>query len=90
MDSRLIELANSVPIICISEKDNGDNRRCHKKKRIRKKWRKRYGTVSTVLEAGDIIIMSEPNPCLYMSRKTYSILKGKINKGGQDEQENDG
>lgn len=85
MDPRLIELANSVPIICISEKDNGDNRRYHKKKRIRKKWRKRYGTVSTVLEAGDIIIMAEPNPRLYMSRKTYSILKGKINKGGQDE-----
>ena len=81
----VIELVNSVPIIIISEKDNGDNRRYHKKKRIRKKWRKRYGTVSTVLNAGDVISLAEPNPVLYMSRKTYSRLKSEINKGGQHE-----
>lgn len=79
----VIELVNSTPIIIISEKDNGDNRRYHKKKRIRKKWRKRYGIVSTVLNAGDVISLAEPNPVLYMSRKTYSRLKGEINKGGQ-------
>jgi hypothetical protein len=83
MDSRIVELVNSVPIIIISEKDNGDNRRYHKKKRIREKWRKMYGTVSTALEAGQVISMAEPNPCLYMSRKTYSRLKGDINRGGQ-------
>ena len=85
MDSRIVELVNSVPIIIISEKDNGDNRRYHKKKRIRKKWRKRYGTVSAVLEAGQFIAMAEPNPVLYMSKKTYSRLKGDINRGGQNE-----
>lgn len=80
IDSKLIELANSAPIFCISEKDNGDNRRYHKKKRIRKKWRKMYGTVSTALEAGDIVITKKPMPCLFMSRKTYSRLKGEISR----------
>lgn len=80
IDSKLIELANSAPIFCISEKDNGDNRRYHKKKRIRKKWRKMYGTVSTALEAGDIVITEKPMPCLFMSRKTYSRLKSEINR----------
>lgn len=85
LSREVIELVNSTPIIIISEKDNGDSRRYNKKKRIRKKWRKRYGTVSAVLEAGQIISLAEPNPVLYMSRKTYSRLKGEINKGGQHE-----
>ena len=85
MNQEIIDIVNRTPIIIISEKDNGDSRRYHKKKRIRKKWRKRYGTVSAVLEAGQIISMAEPNPVLYMSRKTYSRLKGEISKGGQHE-----
>lgn len=80
MENDIVELLSSVPIIIISEHDDGDNRRNHKKKRIRKKWRKRYGTVSTVLKAGEFLSLSEPNPRLYMSRKTYSRLKGDLHE----------
>lgn len=76
MDSDIVNLLNSVPIIIISEHDDGDSKRHHKKKRIRKKWRKRYGTISAVLKAGHFLSLSEPNPVIYMSRKTYAKLKG--------------
>ena len=64
---------SGLPIIIISEKDNGDQRRSHKKKRINKKWRKRYGTVSTPIEKGQCIVVKGAG--VYMSRKTYNALK---------------
>ena len=67
---------SGLPIIIISEKDNGDQRRSHKKKRINKKWRKRYGTVSTPIEKGQYIVVKGAG--VYMSRKTYSTIKGAI------------
>lgn len=75
MKKEFIEKTNGVPIFIFSEHNDGDNVRFHKKKRIRKKWRKRYGVVRTGLKAGDMILISEPNPKLYMSRKTYAFLK---------------
>lgn len=67
---------SGLPIIIISEKDNGGQRRSHKKKRINKKWRKRYGTVSTPIEKGQCIVVKGAG--VYMSRKTYNTIKGAI------------
>lgn len=69
----MIPIMNSMPIIIISEKDNGDQARTHRKKRINKKWRKRYGIVSTPLEKGQCIVVKGTG--IYMSRKTYNALK---------------
>lgn len=69
-------LLSGLPIIIISEKDNGDQRRTHKKKRINKKWRKRYGEVSTPIEKGQCMVIKGAG--IYMSRKTYNAIKGAI------------
>ena len=69
----LEEINNSLPIYIISEKDNGDQRRTHKKKRINKKWRKRYGLVSAPVEKGQCFVVKGVG--IYMSRKTYNALK---------------
>ena len=69
-------LLSGLPIIIISEKDKGDQRRTHKKKRINKKWRKRYGTVSTPIEKGQCMVIKGAG--IYMSRKTYNAIKGAI------------
>ena len=69
----MIPIMNSMPIIIISEKDNGDQARTHRKKRINKKWWKRYGTVCTPLEKGQCIVIKGSG--IYMSRKTYNALK---------------
>lgn len=67
---------SGLPIIIISEKDNGDQRRSHKKKRINKKWRKRFGTVSTPIEKEQCIVVKGTG--VYMSRKTYNTIKEAI------------
>jgi hypothetical protein len=61
--------------------------RKHRKKRINKKWRKRYGyAVKTPLEADQVIFVSAPSSgsvgCIYMNRTTYENLKriGGIDK----------
>lgn len=69
----LEEINNSLPIYIISKNDNGDQARRHKKKRINKKWRKRYGMVNTPIEKGGCLIV--PGIGIYMSRKTYNALK---------------
>ena len=69
----LEEISNSLPIYIIFEKDNGDQVRKHKKKRINKKWRKRYGLVSTPIEKGMCVVVNGVG--VYMSRKTYNSLK---------------
>ena len=71
-------LSNQLFVIrIISEKDNGDQARKHKKKRINKKWRKRYGLVSAPLEKGQIITLTTCHELL-MSRKTYRTLKQRL------------
>lgn len=63
-----------TPIIIAWEHDLGDNRRKHKKKRINKKWRKRYGAYNTGLRPLAVRIIDGK---IYMSRRTYTILKSK-------------
>lgn len=62
-----------LPVIIISKKDDGDQVRTHKKKRINKKWRKRYGTVITPIEKGKCVIVKGYG--ILMSLKTYQNLK---------------
>ena len=50
--------------------------RTHKKKRINKKWAKRYGfTISETLKNGEEYMMDGK---LYMNQHTYEILKKKL------------
>ena len=51
-------------------------RRKHHKKRINKKWRKRYGTVElNSMPHGEIIMMD--NGALWMTKRTFQELKLK-------------
>lgn len=65
-----------LPVRIISKKDDGDQVRTHKKKRINKKWRKRYGTASTPIEKGQCVIVKGYG--ILMSLKTYQNLKKTI------------
>ena len=50
--------------------------RTHKKKRINKKWAKRYGfTISETLKNGETYMMDGK---LYMNQHTYEILKKNL------------
>ena len=75
--------SNSLPVHIISEKDNGDQRRTHKKKRINKKWRKRYGLVSAPVEKGQCFVFKGVG--IFMSRKTYIALKKGLKEYYQNE-----
>lgn len=51
-------------------------RRKHPKKRINKKWRKRYGTVElNSMPHGEIVMMD--NGTIWMTKRTYQELKLK-------------
>lgn len=50
--------------------------RSHRKKRINKKWRKRYGYINIDLVPDGEIMMIEGT--IYMSRKTYEEFKKEL------------
>lgn len=52
-------------------------RRTHRKKRINKKWFKRYG-ITGILEPGQIIMLANGYVC--MSKRSYNQLKKYIKK----------
>ena len=61
---------NSRPIIIVTQEFQ---RRKHHKKRINKKWRKRYGVIElNRLPHGHVIITSD---CLYMTKRTFEEIK---------------
>lgn len=62
----------AYPIVIIQEHDNGEQVRKHKKKRINKKWLKRYGTYCEMLDPGEVVLVDGQ---LLMSRRTYNKLK---------------
>ena len=71
------ELFNGMPVV-ITPGSKMQNR-THKKKRINKKWAKRYGyTDSNVLEDGKILIYNKNT--LYMNQKTHESLLKTIGK----------
>ena len=50
-------------------------RRKHHKKRINKKWRKRYGVVEYNSMPHGQVIYAEGDRVMYMTRKTFEALK---------------
>ena len=59
----------------VSEHDNGEPKRKHKKKRIAKKWLKKYGTWSRPLDPGAVVAAVDGTHTMYMSRRTYCIIR---------------
>lgn len=65
--------ANYTGISIIVIPDSKKQNRIHKKKRINKKWAKRYGyTVHNQLEDGKVITM---DGSMFVNPRTYSKLK---------------
>ena len=62
----------AYPIVIIQEHENGEQVRKHKKKRINKKWLKRYGAYWEKLDPGEIVLVDGQ---MLMSRRTYNKLK---------------
>lgn len=55
-------------------------RRKHHKKRINKKWRKRYGMIElNSMPHGEVVMMD--NGVLWMTKKTYQRIKGERSSG---------
>lgn len=52
--------------------------RKHHKKRINKKWRKRYGVIENNLMPHGQIIFNEFNGALYMTKKTFEETKKRL------------
>ena len=70
-------LLNGMPVV-ITPGSKMQNR-THKKKRINKKWAKRYGyTYHEVIEDGKILICNENT--LYMNQKTHEDLHKTIGR----------
>ena len=52
-------------------------RRKHRKKRINKKWLKRYGTYElNLMPHGQVVMMD--NGVIWMTKKTWNELKAKL------------
>lgn len=64
----------SADIVVICEHDDGEQIRKHKKKRINKKWRKRYGVYHEPLKKGQILMA---DGTMYVSRTTYNLILKK-------------
>lgn len=64
----------------VSEHDDGEPKRKHKKKRIAKKWLKRYGTWSAPLKPGVVVAAINGMRVMFMSRRTYCIIKQYLPK----------
>lgn len=64
-------LMSGIPIIVLPPVKK--QRRTHKKKRINKKWAKRYGYIHySTIKDGETLMMDGK---MYMNQTTYSILK---------------
>ena len=65
---------NGIPVIIV--KDIVVQKRKHKKKRINKKWKKRYGvTIRKRMEDGKTILIDNT---LYMNQYTYTMLETNL------------
>lgn len=68
------ELINGYPIYIVTQEFQ---RRKHHKKRINKKWRKRYGMIElNSMPHGEVIMMD--NGALWMTKRTFENLKKAI------------
>ncbi len=72
MNKSVINYLFGIDIIVQWEHEIGDQKRKHKKKRIAKKWLKKYGTWHTPCHKGAIYFYDNS---LVMSRNTYAMIK---------------
>ena len=63
-------------------------RRKHHKKRINKKWRKRYGVIEYNSMPHGQVIFNEADRVLYMTKKTWKELIGTDMRGDKDGNDN--
>lgn len=70
-----VERYLGMPIIIAFEHDLGDPIRRHRKRRIAKKWLKKYGVHTIGLAPMSVNVV---NNKIYMSRKTYYAIKGMM------------
>ena len=75
---KLIDYFNSVPIVITDAITKKVRYRTHRKKRIDKKWLKRYG-YKEVIDHSSILVI---NDTLYMSHKMYDRLQEELAKRG--------
>lgn len=70
---------SGIVIKIIQNHDEGEQKRTHKKKRINKKWLKRYGVYGKQkLDKGQVIFIEN---VAYMSRPTFRKLKSELRWG---------
>ena len=63
-------------------------RRKHHKKRINKKWRKRYGMIElNSMPHGEVVMMD--NETIWMTKRTFESLKLSHRKGAIRNEQND-
>lgn len=71
-------ITSQYKFVIIQEHDEGEQIRKHHKKRINKKWLKKYGTYGKQkLDKDQILIFDD---VFYMSRSTFRKLKKEIGK----------
>lgn len=76
MNNGIFAKYTGIPIIVVP--DNKKQNRTHKKKRINRKWAKRYGyTISNMLEDEQVYQMGGN---IYMNPRTYYKIQGLIGK----------
>ena len=76
MNNGIFAKYTGIPIIVVP--DNKKQNRTHKKKRINKKWAKRYGyTIYNFIEDEKVITM---NGTIYMNPRTYYKIQGLVGK----------
>ena len=73
-EERILGLA----VYIVSEHDEGEQVRKHKKRRINKKWLKRYGVYHSPLKPGEIAVVW--GKILLMTRPTYRRVKKALSK----------
>ena len=74
MNNGIFAKYTGIPIIVVP--DNKKQNRTHKKKRINKKWAKRYGyTIYNFIEDEKVITM---NGTMYMNPRTYYKIQGLV------------
>jgi len=70
-----VDFLNGIPIYIATKEIQV---RKHHKRRINKKWRKRYGVIEYNLIPYGEVVFDKINRVLYMTKKTYIELKKQM------------
>ena len=74
-----VDYYNGIPIVVTDAITKKVRSRTHRKKRIDKKWLKRYGYKDVTDHSKTLLV----NGTLYMSQKLYDRLKDELAKKGE-------